>query len=118
MELYVTLSNGKPAQIRRLRFQFNPAETASVRLWLIKMPRLTNHETFPRQLTADTWELRSETLADTQPWEITDFTKEQARVWLCRIHRPQVGSGVTELLIMARGGLNFSCYTAAPTRNK
>jgi len=108
LELLVIISNNDPNQDTRLRFEFSREETAAVRLWLVKLPELTNYDSFPRPLKPGTWELRLETLADTKPLDILNYTKESAQEWLRKVHlRPE--SGATELLILA----NHQQFTVA-----
>jgi len=100
LELYVIISNGSAAQDTRLRFEFSRATTAP-RLWLVKLPALNNYDAFPQPLTAGVWELRLEALADTQPLEITNCTRESALAWLRQVHPARPQSGMAELLILA-----------------
>ena len=99
-ELLVIITNGDVARDSRLRFEFNREEASATRLWLVKLPALKNYDSFPRPLESGTWELRLEALADTQPLEILNYTRESAQEWLRKVHlRPEPGA--TELLILA-----------------
>jgi hypothetical protein len=80
--MHVIVTNGDPAREARLKFDFLPDSLGTARLWLIKLPALKNPDAFARQLGSHSWELRLESVADTQPLEIMSYTPESAAQWL------------------------------------
>jgi len=98
--LYVIISNRDIAQDTRLHFEFSRA-AAAPRIWLVRLPALKNYDGFPQPLTSGVWELRLEVVAQTQPLEITNCTRESALAWLRKVHPARPQSGTAELLILA-----------------
>jgi len=99
LQLHVIVSNGNIAQDTHLRFEFSRAAVAP-RIWLVRLPALKNYDGFPQPLTSGVWELRLEVAAQTQPLEITNYTRESAQEWL-REAPARSPSGEAELLILA-----------------
>jgi hypothetical protein len=97
--LYVIITNGAAAQDTRLHFEFSRAAVVP-RIWLVKLPALSNYDAFPQPLAAGVWELRLQAVAETQPLEITNCTRESAQAWL-RQAPERSQSGTAELLILA-----------------
>jgi hypothetical protein len=97
LQLHVIVSNGNIAQDTHLRFEFSRAAVAP-RIWLVRLPALKNYDGFPQPLTSGVWELRLEVVAQTQPLEITNYTRESAQAWL---RQERTHSGTAELLILA-----------------
>ena len=99
IELAVIISNGNPLYDTKLRFEFT-REGAEAQVWLARLPRLKNYDAFPRQLSADRWELRLDAEGETHPMEIHAYPPENAGQWLKRIFHYE-NKRHTELLILA-----------------
>ena len=100
LQLHVIVSNGNIAQDTHLRFEFSRAAVAP-RIWLVRLPALKNYDGFPQPLTSGVWELRLEVVAQTQPLEITNCTRESALAWLRQVHPARPQSDMAEMLILA-----------------
>ena len=99
IELQVILTNGNPVYDTKLRFEFT-REGDEAQVWLARLPRLKNYDAFPRQLSADRWELRLDAEGETHPMEIHAYPPENAGQWLKRIFHYE-NKRHTELLILA-----------------
>ena len=99
IELQVILTNGNPVYDTKLRFEFT-REGNEAQVWLARLPRLKNYDAFPRQLSADRWELRLDAEGETHPMEIHAYPPENAGQWLKRIFHYE-NKRHTELLILA-----------------
>ena len=99
IELQVILTNGNPVYDTKLRFEFTRAGDEA-QVWLARLPRLKNYDAFPRQLSADRWELRLDAEGETHPMEIHAYPPENAGQWLKRIFHYE-NKRHTELLILA-----------------
>jgi len=103
LEMLVVITNGDAAQDARIKFEFFPDEADTARLWLVKLPHLTNPCVFPRELAPGRWELFLEAVSETQPIHVINYTPASARLWLKDVfHKP--ASAPTELLILCHAG--------------
>jgi hypothetical protein len=109
IELRLVITNGLAANDTKLSFEFCPDPSNTARLWLVKLPPVKNGDAFPDDIGPDTWELRLQVVAETQPIEILNYTRASARQLLADSRRSN--RTATELLVLAhQGRFTISIY--------
>lgn len=101
LTLRVVISNGEPAHDTRLKFEFSPKQAGDAQVWLARLPKLKNADTFAREIAPNLWELRLEAVSETIPLEVLSFSPESAKQWLVDVFNSE-RKHATELLILAR----------------